>query len=50
MDKYKTGNLYIILYKFAKMYILPIQDKKIEYFHIRSFFLYSQVKNKENGW
>ena len=38
MDKYKTGNLYIMLYKFAKMYILPIQDKKIEYFHIRSFF------------
>ena len=34
-----------MLYKFAKMYILPIQDKKIEYFHIRSFFLYSKVKN-----
>lgn len=36
-----------MLYKFAKMYILPIQDKKIEYFHIQSFFLYSQVKIKK---
>lgn len=46
-DTYKEGHLCRLVYKIRKMYIASIQGKKIEYFHIQSFFLYSQVKIKK---